>query len=250
MRPTAVRIGLTDSTIRPRMDRLPNEHAETLDLHFDALSARPRRDERLFLAASARWEDCRQAFIELMADAPKDHWDAWWAERAPGTAVSRWTRATQLFRAHFDAAAQVTFAQGLLDVEQLKTLQASVDPAQNPGDPAAVTTERLGGPPVLHEGGWTAALVITAASGPVLYLPARQPAFLPFKQRSALEDHLSREQLSILADSPQHDPLLAALSRWREHYVEVQHSAFTLLPRHLSSTRSRKRKKSLRCSAR
>ncbi|MGF6204288.1 dermonecrotic toxin domain-containing protein [Pseudomonas frederiksbergensis] len=210
------------------MDRLPNEHAETLDLHFDALSARPRRDEHLFLAASARWEDCRQAFIELMADAPKDHWDAWWAERAPGTAVSRWTRATQLFRAHFDAAAQVAFAQGLLDVEQLKTLQALVDPAQNPGDPAAVTTERLGGPPVLHEAGWTAALVITAASGPVLYLPARQPAFLPFKQRSALEDHLSREQLSILADSPQHDPLLAALSRWREHHVEVQHSAFTL----------------------
>ncbi|WP_213938369.1 DUF6543 domain-containing protein [Pseudomonas sp. dw_612] len=230
------------------MDKSAAEHTAILDLHFDALKDRPRRDERLFLAAAQRWEEARQAFLELMADSPdtgrligrldfksrlNQRWDAWWAERAPGTPVSRWERATQLFRAHFGAVAQLTFAQGQIPPEQLKTLEALVDPAQTTEGQTLAITERLGGTAELQDAEWSAVLVITTTDGPLLYLPARQPALLSFKQRLALEEHLSRERLSrhavgatvppsILADSPQSDPLLAAITRWRSQRIEAQ----------------------------
>ncbi|MFJ7794858.1 hypothetical protein [Pseudomonas sp. NPDC096950] len=152
------------------MDRQPGKFATIHDLRFDALKDRPRRDERLFLAASARWEDCRQQLLELMADSPQvrssisrnaapaqlleqlkglevrirlsQQWDAWWTARAPGTAVSRWERATQLFRAHFDAAAQLTFAQGQADAEPLKAQQTLADSSQHDPVLAAVTRWR------------------------------------------------------------------------------------------------------------
>lgn len=213
------------------MDRHPHDHTP-LDLRFDTFDDLPRRDEPLFLAAAQRWDDCRRDFLQLMTDAPalSQHLNAWWAERARGTAVSRWARAVELFRTHFDAAVQLAFAQGQLNAEQLKAAQALVDPAQHGADQAPIITERLGGPAVVQDAEWSASLVITTASGPLLYVPARQPALLSFKQRSTLEQHVSRERLSrqdaasiapsILADSPQHDPLLEALKRWRFHGVE------------------------------
>lgn len=152
------------------MDRQPDKFATIHELRFDALKDRPRRDERLFLAAAARWEDCRQQLLELMADSPQvrssisrnaapaqllvqlnsvevrtrlsQQWDAWWVARAPGTAVSRWERATQLFRTHFDAAAQLAFAQGQVDADPLRALQTLADSSQRDPVLAAVTRWR------------------------------------------------------------------------------------------------------------
>ncbi|MET1067000.1 MAG: DUF6543 domain-containing protein [Pseudomonas prosekii] len=214
------------------MDRQPHDHAPVRDIRFDSLDDLPRRDERLFLAAVQRWQDCRDEFAALMADAPdsapRQRWDDWWNARARGTAVSRWTRAIELFRRHFDAAAQTTFAQGQLSAAQMQSVQALMNPAQLP---APLITERLGGTQVAQDAEWAAALLITTVSGPLLYLPARQPALLAFDTRAALQAHLNLEQLSqhttdsiapaIITDSPPDDPLLEALTRWRAHCVQA-----------------------------
>jgi len=160
-------------------------------------------------------------------------WNTWWAERAPGTALSRWARAVELFRGHFDAAAQLAFAQGQISAAQLHILQALAEPTQHPQDSNPITTARLGGQAVLQDAQWPAALVITLDAGSLLYLPARQSALQSFEQRSALEADLRRERLSshpagteappsLLADSVAHDPLLAAVTRWRSHCLEAQ----------------------------
>lgn len=217
------------------MDRQPHDHAPVRDIRFDALDDLPRRDQSLYLAAVRRWQNCQEEFAALMADAPdsalRQRWDDWWNARARGTAVSRWTRAIELFRAHFDAAAQTTFAQGQLSAAQLQTAQALINPAQLPAQEPPLITERLGGAQVSQDAQWAAALVITTVSGPLLYLPARQPALLAFDTRAALQAHLGLERLSqhttdsiapaIIIDSPPADPLLEALTRWRSHCLET-----------------------------
>ncbi|HCS43474.1 MAG TPA: hypothetical protein DIW52_11685, partial [Pseudomonas sp.] len=57
-----------------------------------------------------------------------ERWLTFWETRAPGTAVSRQERVTQLYRQHFEAAVQVAFARRTLTAEQLKPLLLIIDP--------------------------------------------------------------------------------------------------------------------------
>jgi len=91
-------------------------------------------DQGLSLSASARWEECCEQWLSLMAQSSQAHLDnAWWSARALGTDHSRREQAIRLYRQHFEVSSQWAFAQGILDAGQIKTLLALIDPpAQTP----------------------------------------------------------------------------------------------------------------------
>ena len=54
-------------------------------------------NENLNLIASAHWNDCREQWLDLMAQNPQSPLDAdWWSARARGTDVSRNAQAIRL----------------------------------------------------------------------------------------------------------------------------------------------------------
>ncbi|MGZ9707742.1 dermonecrotic toxin domain-containing protein [Pseudomonas sp. GNP013] len=129
-------------------------------------------------------------------------WKRYWDDRAPHTPVSRRTRANQLYKGHFEAAAQVAFALGQLNTEQLKPALAKL--ALPEDSDRAVYAERLrfkwadGHCVPLH-----AALVLTIDTVPLtaqlLYTPFRQPVLQIFKERNALESWMLAEQGQLIA---------------------------------------------------
>jgi hypothetical protein len=131
-----------------------------------------------------------------------ERWRAFWDARSPGTALSRQQHAIQLYRNHFEAAVELAFAQHKLTVDELKPLQLIIDP------PAQVLT--LDGQPIHTEqlalvlnnsskikltGAWVITTGDATKSRQWLYLPSRPVAIQLFKQRSDLEDWLSRQGL-------------------------------------------------------
>jgi hypothetical protein len=128
-------------------------------------------DQSLLLSALARWKECREQWLDLMAQSPQPRLDsAWWNARARGTDVSRRAHATRLYRQHFEASSQVAFALGSLQAEQMKTLEAA-------SDATAISVEQLR----LNSAELPGALVFSQGSAPpvaqILYLPAAQMAW-------------------------------------------------------------------------
>ncbi|WP_338479786.1 dermonecrotic toxin domain-containing protein [Pseudomonas trivialis] len=129
-------------------------------------------------------------------------WKRYWDDRAPHTPVSRRTRANQLYKGHFEAAAQVAFALGQLSTEQLKPALAKLGLPED--SDRAVYAERLrfkwadGHCVPLH-----AALVLTIDTVPLtaqlLYTPFRQPVLQIFRERNALESWMLAEQGQLIA---------------------------------------------------
>ncbi|MBV6822379.1 dermonecrotic toxin domain-containing protein [Pseudomonas sp. PD9R] len=166
-------------------------------------------DQNLILSASTRCNDCRDQWLELMAQSAQSTFDEqWWSARARGTDVSRSTLAARLYRQHFEASSQLAFAQGILTREQLKRLQALIDPA--PAGTAtvapAIHVEQL----ALKSADGTraeliGALVITQDTDqPVnqwLYLPSRPSAWTTFKNRNDMEQWLIEHHQQLLGGS-------------------------------------------------
>ncbi|NUT73641.1 hypothetical protein HNO86_01150 [Pseudomonas sp. C1C7] len=138
-------------------------------------------------------------------DAQQAHgerWQAFWTARAPGTALSRQRHAIQLYRNHFEAAAEVAFAQNKLTADQLKPLQLIIDP---PGtaltlDGQPIHTEQLAlvlsnNSRIKLNGAWVITKGEAASSNQLLYLPGRPVAIQLFEARSDLQDWLSRQNL-------------------------------------------------------
>lgn len=133
-------------------------------------------------------------------------WKRYWDDRAPHTPVSRRTRANQLYKGHFEAAAQVAFALAQLSTEQLKPALAKLALPEN--SDRAVYAERMSFKWTdEHTVPWHAALVLTIDTVPLtaqlLYTPFRQPVFQIFKERNALESWLLGEQGQLIASNRQ-----------------------------------------------
>lgn len=151
-------------------------------------------DQSLFLSATARWNECRDQWLELMAQGSRLPLDSpWWNARARGTAVSRRVLGSQLYRRHFEASSHAFFALGNLRDDEMKTLQTIIDPALHTApDAAVIYVEQLS---LTSADGRRAelpgALVITRNSAqPVaqlLYLPAQQSAWQVFSSRDEME---------------------------------------------------------------
>lgn len=134
-----------------------------------------------------------------------EHWDRYWNARAPHTPVSRRTRVNQLYKSHFEAAAQVAFALGQLSTDQLKPVLTMLDLPNAPD--RTVYAERLsfksadGRALPLHT-----ALVLSIDTVPLtaqlLYTPFRQPVFQLFSERTELESWLIAQQDELLGSTP------------------------------------------------
>ena len=168
---------------------------------FGLVSSLPQgTDENLYLSASARWNDCRDQWLALMAQNPQVPLTTnWWQARARGTDVSRQAQAIRLYRQHFEASCQLAFAQGTLNAEQLNVLLDLVNPPALTTSPEIlvyVETLSLRGNSGLTDE-LPGALVITRNTDqPVtqlLYLPSRQAPWMTFENRNSLERWLIRQ---------------------------------------------------------
>lgn len=208
---------------------LDSVHPAPVD--FDLLPSleSPPTDHSLFLIACERLDDSRRRMLELVAQRPTDieppRIDAYWRERAPGTAVSRKDLAIELYRQHFEAACQLAFAEGRLNVEQMNVLLAIIDPPTEGlrlGD-RTIYAEQLALQRADNSRAISGALVITAdMDQPVtqyLYLPAQQPALTVFEQRSQMETWLQQYQ-HLAVVSTQHEQVLV-------HYTALTDSPLT-----------------------
>lgn len=134
--------------------------------------------------------------------AQAERWGAFWQARATGTALSRQAWTTRHYRDHFEAAAQLAFAEKTLTKDQLAPLLLIIDPSGG-----ALT---LNGMPIHTEqlalvlsnqsrvkltGAWVITVGDPASVTNLLYLPSRPVAIQAFSQRSDMEDWLAQQAL-------------------------------------------------------
>ena len=157
-------------------------------------------DEYLNLSASARWNDCRDQWLALMAQNPQAPLNAdWWQARARGTDLSRKAQAIRLYRQHFEASCQWAFAQGTLNAEQLNLLLDLVHPAAPTSAPEILvyveTLSLRGDSSSTVE--LPGALVITRNTDQpvtqILYWPSRQTPWMTFESRNEMERWLIQQ---------------------------------------------------------
>lgn len=178
---------------------------------FSALASNP--DQSLLLGALARWRENSKALHALFAATPPqtlepqplqhERWNAYWDARAPGTPMSRRDRASELYRSHIEATAQVAFAQRTLSAEQLKPLLLIMD--------SATEALRLDNQPIHCEqltlllndnstvelpAAWVISVGDPQAVAQLLYLPSRPVPLQAFTRRSDMEAWLSRQSLA------------------------------------------------------
>ena len=179
---------------------------------FDQLSQRPSdfglasslsadQDLNLLLSATARWRDCHDQWLELMAQDPPSMLDEpWWNARARGTRVSRKAHAISLYRQHFEVSSLWALADGLLNAEQLKALQTLIEPTVQTTASVSVQQLRLKDANQLTVE-LSGALLITLSSDPAahwLYLPSSTLAWISFTERQKLQEWLIEQQPQLL----------------------------------------------------
>lgn len=131
-----------------------------------------------------------------------ERWQTFWSARAPGTAVSRQQRAVELYRRHFEAAAQLALAEKILTAKQFEPLRLIIDSTGDALtlDEQPIHTEQLAlvlsnNSKVKLTGAWVITKGEAADVTLLLYLPSRPVAIQLFKQRSDMENWLSRQAL-------------------------------------------------------
>ncbi|HWT68859.1 MAG TPA: DUF6543 domain-containing protein [Pseudomonas sp.] len=131
-----------------------------------------------------------------------ERWLAFWSTRAPGTAVSRQHRAIELYRHHFQAAAQLALAEKNLTAKQFEPLQLIIDSNDEALtlNQQPVNTEQLAlvlsnNSKVKLTGAWVITTGEAAEVSQLLYLPSRPVGVQLFKGRSDMEAWLTRQAL-------------------------------------------------------
>ncbi|MBF6032476.1 hypothetical protein H8F23_04350 [Pseudomonas sp. P155] len=127
-------------------------------------------------------------------------WAEFWDARAPRTPVSRRTRATQLYREHFEATAHMALAHQTITPAQLKTLQLIIDSGADAltieGQP--VHTEKLAlvlsnDSKIKLPGAWVVSVGNLATAAPLLYLPGNATSIQAFTTRADMQTWLTSE---------------------------------------------------------
>ncbi|WP_332766277.1 dermonecrotic toxin domain-containing protein [Pseudomonas koreensis] len=124
-------------------------------------------------------------------------WAEFWEARAPGTPVSRRTRASDLYRAHFQASADAAYASKIIDAEELDLLQQIVDSDSTPltfkdqpihlEKPALVLSNHSR---VKFPGAWVIRAGDQVTARTLLYLPCRPICIQAFNNRADLQTWL------------------------------------------------------------
>ena len=144
-------------------------------------------------------------------DPAKSHatrWRNFWEARAPRTPVSRSSRATQLYRAHFEATAHTALANQTISAAQLKTLQQVIDSGAgaltldgqpiHTQKPALVLSNHS---KVKLPGAWVISVGDLATAAPLLYLPGSAVSIQAFESRAELQAWLT-SHVQIPTDLP------------------------------------------------
>lgn len=161
-------------------------------------------DQSLLQSALTRWQACQEGLQALFAGKPLNEGaDTYWNARAPGTPLSRRDRATQLYREHIEATAQVAFALSTLSAEQLKPLWLVLD-SGTVGmrlDDQLIQCEhlalRLSDNSLLKlPGAWVISVGHQPPVAQLLYLPSRSVPIQAFKERRDMEHWLSTQLLA------------------------------------------------------
>ncbi|WP_353742185.1 DUF6543 domain-containing protein [Pseudomonas fluorescens] len=183
-------------------------------------------DQGLTLSASERWNECCEQWRALMAQNPQSPLaGTWWNARARGTDQSRKAQANRLYRQHFEASSQWAFAQGILDTEQVQTLQAIIDPPAQTATPATpkIYVEQMqfkDDKDLSIE--LSGALVITRDTkqpvAQLLYLPSLPSAWMTFENRVDMESWLFEHQPQMF-DQPR-----LPTGTLRVYYTELERS--------------------------
>ncbi|WP_454564516.1 dermonecrotic toxin domain-containing protein [Pseudomonas sp. AIG] len=125
-------------------------------------------------------------------------WQSFWKARAPRTPVSRSLRATQLYRAHFEATAHTALANQAITAKQFKLLQQIIDSVAGAltfeGQPVHTEKPALvlsNGSKVKLPGAWVISMGDLATAAPLLYLPGRPVSIQAFKNRADLQTWLA-----------------------------------------------------------
>ncbi|HWH87055.1 MAG TPA: DUF6543 domain-containing protein [Pseudomonas sp.] len=123
-------------------------------------------------------------------------WAQFWEGRAPRTPVTRRTRATQLYRRHFEATVDAAFARQTINAEQLEILRQVIDSgsaalsfkgqALHTEKPALVLSNQS---KVKLPGAWV--ISVGDRASPLLYLPCRPECIRAFDNRGQLETWLA-----------------------------------------------------------
>jgi hypothetical protein len=136
-------------------------------------------------------------------DPRKSHeirWARFWDARAPRTPVSRRTRATQLYRTHFEATAHTALANQVITAAQLKTLQQIIDSGAGAltVEGQAIHTEKLAlvlsnDSKVKLPGAWVVSVGDLATAAPLLYLPCNATSIQAFNTRAEMQTWLAKQ---------------------------------------------------------
>jgi hypothetical protein len=127
-------------------------------------------------------------------------WVGFWDARAPGTPVSRRTRAIELYRTHFEACADAAYASKTISTEQLDLLQQIVDAGSYPvtfkGQPVHLEKPALvlsNHSKVKLPGAWVISVGDRATARALLYLPCRPACIQAFDKRADLQTWLAAQ---------------------------------------------------------
>ncbi|MFH0021380.1 dermonecrotic toxin domain-containing protein [Pseudomonas fluorescens] len=131
-------------------------------------------------------------------NAHATRWAEFWEARAPGTPVSRRTRAIALYRAHFEASADAAYASKIINAEELDLLQQIVDSDSTPlmfkdqpvhlEKPALVLSNHS---KVKLPGAWVIRAGDPVTARTLLYLPCRPLCTQAFDNRADMQTWLA-----------------------------------------------------------
>ncbi|WP_446434386.1 dermonecrotic toxin domain-containing protein [Pseudomonas sp. 1152_12] len=177
-----------------------------------------------------------------LEQAIEDNWLRYWrTERAPKTPVTCLQRATELYRAHFEASGEHVLAEGKVNTEVLDPLFWLINPTQATSDIQKIYIEQLLLKPsainanaIALPGAWVLTLDVEEPANQLLYLPTRAPAWKCFTHRVYMERWLLEQQPGLFSTAGidagatieykrNNNPLEAGISLWLKQLVENQY---------------------------
>lgn len=160
-----------------------------------------------------------------LEQAIKDAWTRYLNNRAPNQPVSCGTRAAELYKIHFEASGEAILAQGSISATALNPMFAIIDPLLAEPGAEKIYTEQIvlkpsAGEALVLPGSWVLTLDTEQPVSQLLYLPAHQPTWRTFANRTDMERWLIDQQ-QVLFSTSTSDPLATIDYRLKTGVLET-----------------------------
>lgn len=175
-----------------------------------------------------------------LEQAIKDAWTRHFLNnRAPNQPVSCRTRATALYKIHFEASGEALLAQGAISAAALNPMFAIINPLLAEPGAEKICTEHIvlkrpTADALILPGAWVLTLDTDQPVSQLLYLPAHQPAWRTFAKRTDMERWLIDHQQVLFSTSTpdplatidyrlKTNPLESGISHWLNLLADAQY---------------------------